>query len=306
MYFSNQDSGTITFEPNMTDWPNCSSTTITSTQRINIVLGGSQGIRTFAINVGTVSYTLTIDLNNNATGTIAPVTAPVTFPKGNTGTPDGIIRCGQFITTQPPNASINLVTIGQQTYELHLFMCANQDISALGAFVIFSKPLQSVISVDGDEITLGTPNTALAFCPCDCSESCDSPNGNVDCPNVPVPQLNLIAQTTLNGQNVGEVDFVIRDTINYHKEKLPKCENTCRPRYAPKEDVIASCFTLCCPDIQAVVKGEGCSLRQKATRLYSSDLNIDFDTFYNRLVAYPKGTFMVCSVKVGIITSSYW
>lgn len=56
----------------------------------------------------------------------------------------------------------------------------------------------------------------------------------------------------------------------------------------PADKVVAKCFRECCPFIVSVIRGEGCTLKQKAQNIYPGMdvIGISFTTFYNRLIAY--------------------
>lgn len=266
---------------------------------------------TIPVRIGTYSYQLNIsDESTNNTGTFSNQNPLGSFTVNFTNLGDrgttGIGPCGNTTITFY-NATHNTVVINGNTYNLSLLECCD---GGPGIRVSFSQSRQVIVSSDGGNIIIGNPDTNLAFCPCECESSCNDA-GNSTCEKVPIPQLNIIAQTTMDGTDIGEINFVIRDVFNY-KESHPPCDqwardNTCATRYVPRGEVIASCFRECCPFIAKVVRGEGCTLRQKALSIYpgQQESGITFDIFYSRLIAYASLKLALFRVLTGKFNIKY-
>lgn len=280
----------------------------TDTQKVDVTI-------TITNNMTIITYSYKIKVtvvNGLAIGVVDSKSAGLnlTFPDGQNGFQTG---------TTKPNAFINQIVLGSDTYLINLVSnCTGFDSSV--AIKLISQ-LQLSVYFNTDSLKVDNEISTIALCPCNCLTSCTTcknyklceckyrtyshssscHNAGVDstCSSVKIPTLQILAQTTINGGDIGEVDFLIRDTIDYTRENIR--DNTCQARFVKPNQVISSCFQECCPFIVSVLKGEGCTAYQKVMNLYVtlSIVDITFNQFYKRIMAYAMLKFILFRLLTG-------
>lgn len=178
-------------------------------------------------------------------------------------------------------------------YFINLFACCG---SVPGVSVTVNGKLQRTITSTGNTTVVDGP---LVLCPCRCpNTSCEG--DQFDDTEVNIPDITITAQTTLDGQNLGEVDFIIRDTINYH---CSVAEGKCKERAVPTFKLIISCFQQFNPDLVKVIKGCGCTLAEK---LNSLEPQPDFDAFVAyAMLKYILGRLLFGKFNINILYRKY-
>lgn len=201
-------------------------------------------------------------------------------------------ECGGEMTNFP-RATNQIINTGNATYRINLYTCCGADPGVIGVVSTYFLVTQTTLSSNGSTTVV---DSVPELCPCKCpNSSCsDIQNDTI----IEIPDITIIAQTTLDGQNLGEVDFIIKDTINYH---CMIAKGKCKSRSAPISELTISCFQQLQPELIKVVKGNGCTLRDKLFSIYppSNIIGIDFDTFIVRIIAYGMLKYILYRLLYG-------
>lgn len=224
----------------------------------------------FKVETQAGGYTITIDPNNNWTGTLsAPSLLLDVRINGDTG--GYITACIEDTPTFIPNATQQIITIGPISYYLSLFTCNASGAASI--LINYSNSFQTTSVSNGTLTTLQSPPI---LCPCKCpNSSCPGTGEQL----IEIPDITIISQTTLNGENIGEVDFIIRDTIDYHcKTAIGYCKSRSKPLF----NLITTCFQQFSPPFFNVLKGDGCTVSQKILSINPS-ANITYVVTYGLL-----------------------
>lgn len=238
----------------------------------------------YNVTIASFSYILTTYFDTStglSTGELGFHSPEITvnFTFGSTGTT--MLPC-----TTAPLAVQNTVRIGDipnDSYFFNLLTCCQE--SLLGVSVTFIRAVQRIITSTGNVTTVDGP---LVLCPCKCPNS-SCKGDQFDDTEITIPDITITAQTTLDDQNLGEVNFIIRDRINYH---CSVAKGRCKQRSVPMFKLIISCFQQFNPNLVKVVKGCGCTLAEK---LNSLEQPPDFAAF----VAYSMLKYILYRLLFG-------
>ncbi len=122
-------------------------------------------------------------------------------------------------------------------------------------------------------------------------------------PNI-IPRINLEAQTTITGSDIGDAVFNIYDEFTYYnKKEIP--DNTCKDRQT--SDIKQTIFRECCPYMVSVVRGEGSTLWEKLQYLFENE-----DTglpnvyiFYENIALYGMAKYILSRLLYGKFDINY-
>lgn len=297
--------------------------------------------RFYAISFAGIQ-TYTLEVVNETTGFVLFLkeNTSISFPNGTTGSqPEQ--PCDSGVITSRPNILLHQITVNNNIYQINLASCCDGE---QGIVVIFIQNLQQTIifpinntlnsispntlnsiqsnnlinekclSCKGKIISSPIKNISSAIKNnCDChkhnSSFSNSYHETYNCENVKIPQLNVTIQTTMDGSDVGEANFTVRDTINYTNEKLSDGSiesQICKARFAPADLVVTSFFRECCSFIVSVLCGEGNTAREKAHSIYiENNIVISFQLFFNRIIAYAMIKYILFRLLTGKFNVCY-
>ena len=266
----------------------------------------------YNITIGTpgnsFTYTLTItglgSLSPMATRTASPDGVSITFPRGPNGSTDEI--CGGSILTIP-NGSVTQVLLAKgaplnpasyvegDTYIIYTNVCCFE--STNGAYATFDRPLEGSVSTNLTNITPG----ATTCIGCQCIEP-DAAG------NFQVPQIQITAQTNVEGSDVGDAVFIICDEFDYNKHrKIP--HNTCNTRYIRPNQVKQTKFNKCCPYMVSVLRGRGKTLYDRVLSIYNklgeARIGVSFAVFYQNIVLYGMAKYILSKLLYGDFNIDY-
>ena len=154
--------------------------------------------------------------------------------------------------------------------------------------------------------------------------SCFSCTGRTGCtgpaiiPNlVRIPDINILGQTTVNGEFLSDVTFFIDDKYQYYentakiacenKDNNGCCEN-CQPIYTDVRKLKRTKFFQYGPEMQCVVKGNGATLRDKLIYTYNRNIAVlgpSFQDFYDRMIVYGLLKYVLARVLYGDFNMKY-
>lgn len=172
-------------------------------------------------------------------------------------------------------------TVGN-IYEIDINYCNNGEFSAS---ILYLAEKQFTVSSNDELLCIG----------CNCLKTTDK---------FQVPQIQIIAQTTIEGTDIGEAIFIICDKYTYYKCGIP--HNTCKTRYINNDDVKQTKINRCCPYMVSVVKGKGETLTDKVTYLYNkNNVNIPFNDFYGDIILYGMTRYVLAKLLWGRFNIQY-
>jgi hypothetical protein len=128
------------------------------------------------------------------------------------------------------------------------------------------------------------------------------------CGNTRVPIINLLAQTTIDGTDVGEADFVICDEFVYYKEEPLPPNSVCSVNYLKVDQLKETKFLRCCPFMVQVVKGQGRTFYDKVVSIYnkfSVMIGVGFSTFYYNMILYGMIKYILARILYGNFNIHY-
>ncbi len=119
-----------------------------------------------------------------------------------------------------------------------------------------------------------------------------------------IPTIQLQAQTTIDGSDVGDAIFYIYDEFTYYNSKeIP--DNTCQPRQS--NNIKQTIFRQCCPYMVSVVKGEGNTLWDKLQYLFENeDTGLpNVYVFYQNMALYGMAKYIISRLLYGKFNINY-
>lgn len=232
---------------------------------------------------------------------------------GNPSIGTGISNVGIGPITYPPftydhttcffvNPSLLGLTFTQSGFNLAFTFV----IDTWGSSSTFKYGSQSTVS-SGDPsaqpisaICIGCHNTTIC-------NACQKLAGS-DCGNTRVPIISLLAQTTIDGTDIGEADFIICDEFTYYKEQPLPPSSICAVNYLDVNQLKETKFLRCCPFMVSVVKGKGATFYDKVVNIYnrfSVEIGVGFLTFYYNMILYGMSKYILSRILYGNFNIRY-
>jgi hypothetical protein len=158
------------------------------------------------------------------------------------------------------------------------------------------------------------PNKALNLQSNMCCGSCGASGSTCsaliagNCGTIRVPIVNINAQTTVDGSDIGYVIFTICDEFTYYKEKPLPPEDKCAVIFIAPDQVKQTVFRRCCPFMVSVLRGRGETARDKAWSIferYSTQIMVPFETFYLNLILYAMSVYVLSRILYGNFDINY-
>lgn len=168
------------------------------------------------------------------------------------------------------------------------------------AYVYFTRNKTQSISASPTQIT-PTQITPVQPLPCPSCSGCQIITTNT-CGNVRVPAILILAQTTVDGSDIGDVLFTICDKITYYKETPLPPEDKCVVVYATPDQIKQTTFRRCCPSIVSVLRGKGDTAHDKALSIYNryeSRIGTTFLIFTENLMLYSMAKYVLSRILYG-------
>ena len=170
------------------------------------------------------------------------------------------------------------------TEQTNRSVSSNLQLQAIQSVVLNNFP----ISVSSQ---LTTMNTSINY---SCENTCDT-----ICEAIRIPQINITAQTTIDGSDIGDALFTIIDDGNL--------ENICAIQYTKSYDKIV--YHRCCPYIVSVVKGKGKTLFERLNNIYDklgeTKIGVSFMIFYQNIVLYGMSKYILSKLLYGDFDINY-
>ena len=129
------------------------------------------------------------------------------------------------------------------------------------------------------------------------------------CNQILIPQVNIVANPTIDASDVGDAIFTVIDEFNYnnHNHSIP--ENTCAIRYTDSNNVKETVFRRCCPYLVSVIKGKGKTFYDRASSMYNKigevRIGVGFVDFYRNLVLYGLSKYILSRLLYGDFNIDY-
>lgn len=123
---------------------------------------------------------------------------------------------------------------------------------------------------------------------------------------VEVPIILMEGQTLIDGSDIGNMIFTIKDEFTYYDHKIPKHANQCQQYFIDPALLKTTIFDQCCPKIASVVKGQGNNLYEKLSYLYGEgNFEIDFGIFYQNVFFYAMLKYILARLLYGNFDVNY-
>lgn len=140
-------------------------------------------------------------------------------------------------------------------------------------------------------------------------------NINNNTTEVRVPIVDIYAQTTVNADFLSDCTFIIQDKYKYKKPKNiveECCKNgkgcACKKHYYPEKKLKTTNFYQVSPPLQDVVKGKGCTIREKLLNYYDKHQEIGpsfKDDFYEPMILYSLLKYILARLIYGDFNIGY-
>jgi hypothetical protein len=144
-------------------------------------------------------------------------------------------------------------------------------------------------------------NTTL----CGCNQFIDP------CLKVVVPIITIDGQSTYFQDYLSDMLFTIQDKYQYYcydKCILKNPNKKCRPIYIKQKKIKTTTFLEFNPPMQDVVKGKGCTLRDKLLNYYTKHLTQtmpSFNDFYILMTRYGMAKYILAKILYGDFNIKY-
>ena len=140
------------------------------------------------------------------------------------------------------------------------------------------------------------------------------------CDSIRVPQINITAQTTINGSDIGDAIFTVFDEFKYEDQDgtsrsaaqnidNPIPEDTCMIRYIKRDDVKETEFRRCCPYMVSVIRGKGKTFLDRILSIYDKlgevKIGVSFRLFYQNLALYGLSKYILSRLLYGDFNINY-
>jgi hypothetical protein len=138
-----------------------------------------------------------------------------------------------------------------------------------------------------------------------CNTYCSSQN------EVRVPIINIVGQTTYNQDYLSDMTFYIQDKYKYYDYDpcIIKTKGCCEPIYMKECKLKKTTFLEYAIPLQDVVKGKGCTLREKLLSYYnkhSYEFGPSFDNnFYVPMIEYSMLKYILAKLIYGNFDIKY-
>ena len=122
-----------------------------------------------------------------------------------------------------------------------------------------------------------------------------------------VPQIDIIAYSSLNQDNLGEVQFTVRDIISYKCIFLPfeHRKHDCQEQIVKTSEVIETIFVEA-PNLNLVVRGKGCTLREKTNYLrVKYGITLSEEEFLGNVIAFGLLKYILARLMYGDFNLKY-
>ncbi|CAK7994789.1 Hypothetical protein POVR1_LOCUS313 [uncultured virus] len=154
--------------------------------------------------------------------------------------------------------------------------------------------------VQGVVTTVESPQVVLFQAQLDPSEEVPPPG------QTSVPQIDIIAYSSLDRENLGEVKFTVKDIISYKCIFLPpKSKHQCKDQIVSTLEIIETVFVES-PDLNRVVKGKGCTLQEKTNYLRAKyNIPLTESQFLGNVIAFGLLKYILARLMYGDFNLKY-
>lgn len=272
---------TIPITPNLKPQPLTVRCQMNSATECILVLAGNFDFITFNINI-----------TNNLVNIINFITGvKIQINNDSNVQPNSFI--GRFIditlTKNTPSLSVNSYSIND-TYRIYpMGQCGNQN----GLVVYFTRNTGIEInSIENNIMNDNINNTQQSLC------VCNDIQGDVN-----IPIINISGQTTVNGDYLSDMLFIIKDKYKYYKYCNKKvydkqCNIMINSNYLKTTTLYQNNIPL-----EKVLKGKcGVTLKEKA---YNINPEPEFNSFYKNLILYAMVKYVLSYILYGKFNLNY-
>lgn len=226
-----------------------------------------------------------------------------------------------MLTLGAPSSQFSGVWKSGDKYVINAWSCC----PTAGISIMFSRSLYSAVdtqssgglptSSDPQMITAMNNSLNAHLNNNVCCNNCCGASGNIcssiiagNCGTIRVPIVNINAQTTVDGADIGYVIFAVCDEFTYYEEQPLPPEDKCAVIYIAPNQVKQTVFRRCCPFMVSVLRGRGHTARNKAWSIwerFSVQIGVVFETFYLNLILYAMSVYVLSRLLYGNFSINY-
>ena len=213
-------------------------------------------------------------------------------------------NCGKYttrantnliFTVLPGSKLVNELLQPGDVYQIQLSSCfGNAPVNFITVTFVPFVPFVQNQQITVSDINVTNSSTSLMILPDTSSMALPED------PQVLIPIVDIFAQTTLNGSDIGELFTIIKDTTNYNDNKA---HGRCEIRYAKPEELITTELMRCCPFIVSVLKGKGKTAKEKVLYLLSKQrencVTLSEYNFYYNIISYSMIKYVLARLIYG-------
>lgn len=119
-----------------------------------------------------------------------------------------------------------------------------------------------------------------------------------------VPQINIIGSTLVDGSDVGQIIFKIKDKYSYTQNTAKANNGICKMEEITTDQLIITNFEKDCILIKNLVIGNGESLRKKIGNIWN-DSTDNFDEFFGDFLEYSMARYILSKILYGDFNKKY-
>lgn len=124
--------------------------------------------------------------------------------------------------------------------------------------------------------------------------------------NIEVPIVTIEGQSLIDGSDIGNMIFTVKDEIDYYHQKVPANLNHCQTYFIDQNNIKTTIFEQCCPKIVSVVKGKGATLYDKLWDIFDHEnVGIFFENFYPNIIFYAMLKYILSRLLYGDFNINY-
>jgi hypothetical protein len=124
-----------------------------------------------------------------------------------------------------------------------------------------------------------------------------------------VPIINIQGQTTYNGDYLSDMTFTIKDKYQYYGYHLDTIKmSKCKDIFIKFKKLKTTTFLEFHIPLQNVVKGKGCTLREKLLHYYNHHQHLigpSFNDFYIQIILYGMSKYILSKLLYGDFNINY-
>lgn len=122
--------------------------------------------------------------------------------------------------------------------------------------------------------------------------------------NIEVPEINIIGQTLIDGSDIGQVIFDIKDKYYYYDDIAKQNNGICKLEEIDSKNLVITNFDKPCVKITSIVIGTQESLRDKIGDIWNQSTD-SFEEFFQDFLEYSMARYILSKILYGTFNINY-